>query len=287
MPSIAGFSPVMAQRNTKPTDGPMAIHSIRHLRARVAALHYKAFVRGLSGIAPYYLVNEFPKCGGTWLAQMLAMALDLPFRRNQPIKLEKAIVHGHFCNPIGLRNVVVLWRDPRDMLVSFYFHCFFMRQHGNELFVDMMRERAGYADFEDVRANMPRFLELIYGNPVSPRFTWPEFATVWLERPGAQQVRYEDLRRNAPGELQRLVLALTGAELPESRAADAADAYIFAKAKAKAEAEKRAAGQDGSAFVREGSVGGWRPYFSSEANDILSSQGYREPMVRLGYPDLG
>lgn len=267
-------------------DRLMTATSMAHLHVQLNAMRHKLYVRSFSAIAPYYIVNEFPKCGGTWLSQMLALAMDLPFRRNEPIRYEAAVTHGHFLNPVGLRNVVVLWRDPRDMLVSFYFHCFFIKQHGNGLMVKLMRERARFDDFDDVRANMPSFIQLISDNPLSPRFSWPDFAATWLEQPGTQQVRYEDMRSDAPSELQRIVVGLTGQELPASRAAAVADALTFEKAKANAEAEQEAAGEDGIAFVREGSVGGWHKYFSSQANDLLESQGYREPMLRLGYPDL-
>lgn len=265
----------------------MTVTSMKHFHVRLNALRHKLYIRGFSGIAPYYLVNEFPKCGGTWLCQMLAAAMEIEFRRNEPIRYESAVTHGHFLNPAGLKNVVVLWRDPRDMLVSFYFHCFFMQQHGNELMVKLMRERAMFDDFYDVRANMPDFIRLISKNPLSPRFSWPQFAKMWLERPGTQQVRYEDLRRNASSELQRIVKGLNGQELSVGRAAAAADAFTFERAKAKAEAEHSASGEGGVAFVREGSVGGWRKYFSPQANGILEAEGYREPMLLLGYPDLG
>ena len=36
----------------------------------------------LSGLLPIYIVNEFPKSGGTWLCRMLASALGMPFEDN-------------------------------------------------------------------------------------------------------------------------------------------------------------------------------------------------------------
>ena len=32
---------------------------------------------------PLYVVNEYPKSGGTWVGQMLSDALDIPFPRNR------------------------------------------------------------------------------------------------------------------------------------------------------------------------------------------------------------
>ena len=48
----------------------------RHIASRFAAARHKFYVRAFSGVAPYLLVNEFPKSGGTWLAQMMSEALD-------------------------------------------------------------------------------------------------------------------------------------------------------------------------------------------------------------------
>ena len=261
--------------------------ALPRFKARASALRHKSFVRAFSGIAPYFIVNEFPKCGGTWLSQMLAMAMNIPFRRNEPIRFEPAITHGHFRHPLGLKNVAVLWRDPRDMLVSFYFHCFFVNEVANKPLVKQMRARAAFGDFHDIRANLPSFIKLLSDRPVSPRFSWPEFSEVWVNRPGIVHTRYEDLRRDAPSELVRIVLELSGERLEPNRAAQIAAEFEFSKAKAKAIEKQEKSGGGELSFIREGSVGGWRKYFTEEANQILEIEGYREPMLRLGYPDLG
>lgn len=82
------------------------------------AVGHKAMVWAFSGWAPYKLVYEFPKSEGTWLALLLGDALELPSRRNQPIRLESSVTHGHFLSQLGLKNTVVMWRDPRDLMVS-------------------------------------------------------------------------------------------------------------------------------------------------------------------------
>jgi len=51
-------------------------------------------VRLLSGALPLYVVNEFPKSGGTWVGQMLGRALGLPFPRNRLPALRPSIMHG-------------------------------------------------------------------------------------------------------------------------------------------------------------------------------------------------
>lgn len=253
------------------------------LRRRLPAARHKAYVHVFSRFAPYYLVNEFPKSGGTFLAQMLAELLDLPFRRNAPIRFERSVTHGHFLRPWGLGKVVVIWRDPRDLLVSFYHHCYFVNEHHNAALVAMMKHRLPFADYEDVRGNLPAFIRFVSATPVTPRFTWPEFAKAWLERPSAIHTSYERLRDSTPAELSRIACELSGGAVLASRAAAVADAHRFDRVKASAEAAAAAKAGVEKSFVREGSMGGWRKHFTTEAEAELSAAGYAEPMMRLGY----
>lgn len=255
--------------------------SLVRIRARWPAVRHKAFVRGFSGLAPYYLVNEFPKSGGTWLAQMLSDVLDVPFRRNSPIRFERSVTHGHFLKSIGLRNVVVLWRDPRDLLVSFYYHCYFVNEHQNAELVQLMKQRNPFGDYTDIRANLPGFIRFLTDTPASPSFTWPEFAQVWAHRPDKVQTSYEALRADTPGELARVAKALTGTPLHEVRAEEVAERHSFARAKQAAEQERPADAE--LSFVREGSLGGWRRHFTPEADAALREGGYVEAMRGLGY----
>lgn len=259
----------------------------RHARSRLAvrahAFRHKAFVRLFSGIAPYYVVNEYPKSGGTWLAQMLAAAMALPFRRNEPVRLERSVTHGHFLGTFGLRNTVVLWRDPRDLIVSFYYHCYFIKEHGNSLLIELMKDRSRFSDYSDIRTNLPAFIHLISTHPVSPSFDWPDFARVWLKRPGTVQTTYEGLRANTPRELQRIVQALTGQPLDTARAHEVAAQFEFSRVKA--DADRKRTRTDEVSFVREGAVGGWKRHFSPEAEAALAEEGYFDAMRVLGYLD--
>ncbi|MEP1472107.1 MAG: sulfotransferase domain-containing protein [Halieaceae bacterium] len=228
-------------------------------------------MRTFSGLLPYYVVNEFPKSGGTWLAQMLSDALDVPFRRNAPIRFERSVTHGHFLYPLGLRNVVVLWRDPRDLLVSFYYHCYFINEHHNSTLVSMMKSRCPFKDYSNIFANLPYFIRFISETPVSPRFSWTEFVSVWARRPGTVQTSYAALRLNTAMELARVVHELTGAMLNAELAVEIADRHSFARAQKAAELQKK----DGSemSFVREGAVGNWQKHFSSDAFAAIRDTG--------------
>jgi hypothetical protein len=90
-------------------------------------------VHMLSGHLPLITVNEYPKSGGTWLAQMLSASLRLPFPRNKLPQICSSIMHGHYLNPWGMDNVVVMWRDGRDIMVSWYYHCLFKNERSMRL----------------------------------------------------------------------------------------------------------------------------------------------------------
>ena len=254
---------------------------IVRLKGRWPAVRHKTFVRAFSALAPFYLVNEFPKSGGTWLAQMLSDVLNLPFRRNAPIRIERSLTHGHFLSPFGLRNVVVLWRDPRDVLVSFYYHSYFVNEHQNAGLVRLMKQHCPFDDYSDIRTNLPDFIRFLTRKPVSPSFTWPQFAQTWAGRPGTVQTSYEALRADTPSELGRIVKALTGMSLPEGLATEAAERHSFSRAKQAAVRARPTAVE--MSFVREGALGGWRKAFSLEAEAVLQEDGYVEAMRGLGY----
>ena len=40
-----------------------------------------------------YVVNEYPKSGGSWVAEMLSEALGVPFPRNRLPMLRSSILH--------------------------------------------------------------------------------------------------------------------------------------------------------------------------------------------------
>lgn len=257
--------------------------SFIRIKGRWPAIRHHSFVRSFSGLAPYYIVNEFPKSGGTWLALMLSDALEIPFRRNEPIRLERSVTHGHFLKPFGLRNTVVLWRDPRDLLVSYYYHCYFVNEHHNAKLVQLMKVRCPFDSYADISSNLPTFIQFLTETPLSPSFSWPDFAQIWINRPGSLQTSYEALRADTPGELGRVVEMLTGRCLSDAQASEVAERHSFVRAKKEAERSWQESAQAEISFVREGALGGWRKHFTPEAEAALHKGGYFKFMKQLQY----
>jgi hypothetical protein len=227
---------------------------------------------------PLYVVNEFPKSGGTWVGQMLGRALDVPFPRNRFPVLGSQIMHGHYLSPRGMENVVVVWRDGRDVMVSWY-HQQLIPHEYNAAQVARSRRELRLKDYDDVRANLPLFIEYAFTRPHSPAFSWTEFVRRWHRREGVVHVRYEGLRRDTPGELRRIVAELTAKELSPRRAEAIAEEFSFERQSGRKRGE-----EDKKSFLRKGVVGDWRNVFTREARKVFDRYAGEE-LVLLGYEE--
>lgn len=246
------------------------------LSERCNELVRAGMVRLLSGPMPLYVVNEFPKSGGTWVGQMLGRALGVPFPRNSFPVARTSIMHGHYLSPLGIQNAVVVWRDGRDVLVSWY-HQQLIPHQWNDRQVARSRRELPPMDYEDVYANLPTFIEYAFTRPHSPGFSWTDFVRRWYWRSGAVHVRYEDLRRDAAAELRRVAGELTGEDIGPGRAAGIADEFSFER-----QAGRRSGEEDKGSFLRKGVVGDWKEQFSQEAREVFDRYAGKE-LVLLGY----
>lgn len=138
-----------------------------------------ALVHLFPGIFPLYIVNEYPKSGGTWLSKMLSDALNAPFPQNRLPVLRRSIIHGHYLHSWNMKNVVLLWRDGRDLLVSQYYHWLFKNERGNDKLVERTREELAFGNYRNIEKNLPEFMEYVYSKKSYPRFTWTEFVNAW------------------------------------------------------------------------------------------------------------
>ena len=230
----------------------------------------------LSSAVPLYVVNEFPKSGGTWVGQMLGRALGVPFPRNRFPVLKTSIMHGHYLNSWGIKNVVVAWRDGRDVMVSWY-HQQLIPHEWNERQVRRSRKELPLGDYGDVYGNLPAFIDYAFTRPHSPRFSWADFVRRWHGRKGAIHVRYEDLREDTTGELRRIVLGLTGKQVGSEEASAIAGEFSFER-----QAGRSAGEEDRRSFLRKGVVGDWRHHFSPEAREVFDRYAGEE-LILLGY----
>lgn len=234
-------------------------------------------VHGMSGALPLYIVNEYPKSGGTWVGNMLAAALELPFPRNCMPGLRSCVMHGHYYRRWGMKNVLVLWRDGRDVTVSWYHHCLFRNELHNAPLVEQVRRDLDFDDYEDVAANLPRFIEYSFTRQRHPPFSWADFVRQWHGAPSAVYTKYEDLRQDTASELVRLAHELADKELAGEDAAAIAERFSFEQM-----AGRNAGEEERHSFLRKGVVGDWQNHFSREARQLFDQLAGDE-LIALGY----
>ena len=233
----------------------------------------------LSKRLPIYLVPEYPKSGGTWFSQMLATALEVPFYRNtsaQPIR--SCVMSGHHLFSPNFHNVVVVVRDGRDCIVSAYFHMCFKNEINRQFGVERHRKHLGFKNYDDVQANLPRFIEYLFCVHAKRRFhfAWNEFINSWIDR-DFPVVRYEDLLVKPAAELARVVKALTGKDPGPERATEIVDQFSF-----KNMSGRRRGQESKTSFVRKGVSGDWKNYFSKSAR-IAFDKYAGDELIQVGY----
>jgi len=223
------------------------------------------------------LVNEYPKSGGSWMAQMLSEALDLPFPRNRLPSIGDSIMHGHY-KPKAINTPVVhICRDGRDVVTSFYFH----RLVSNTFSAAGEREKAlaklGIKDPNDVLTYMPRFIELLAKGDTHPGISWSQFIEDWNEHPRVvATVKYEDLLADAASELRRTCKAI-GQEIDETTAHSIANKFSF-----EAQTKRKQGSEDTGKYLRKGVAGDWKEKFSKEAKETFDHY-MGQGLITLGY----
>ncbi len=252
----------------------------RNISIKIDALQRYLMVNTCSSLLPLYIVAEYPKSGGSWVAQMLSEYLRLPFPRNQRPRFESCIIHGHMLYSASKKNVICVMRDGRDIITSLYFHSLFQNEKNSPRLVERTRRDLNYKDFDDIHHNLPHFIEYIHARDTSSRspfqFTWSHFVNSWTSQK-ACLVKYEDLIIDCSTALKKIIRHLSVDPIDESRLNKVIKQYSFAQQ------TKRQPGEESkSSFLRKGQPGDWKEKFSKEAAKVFHDHSGRE-LIRLGY----
>ena len=243
---------------------------------KIEALVRKVMCYFLSRYLPLYIVTEYPKSGGSWVSQMLSDYLDIPFPRNQFPKLQSSIMHGHYLYFPTMRNVFVVIRDGRDVMVSYYYHSLFKNERFNERLVAITRRKLQFSDYDDIEYNLPKFIEYKFTHEGYPRFTWSEFVNSWLDK-DVPIIKYENLLKDAVQELGRAIHKVCKTEPDKNRLW-----YIVEKYSFKNLAKRNPGEENKYSFLRKGIAGDWKNKFSKEAREVFNYFAGKE-LIRLGY----
>ena len=264
-------------------NGKWEMDNRNKLAIRIDALQRLIMLNTLSGYFPLYIVTEYPKSGGTWIGQMISAYLNIPFPRNRRPPLKSCLMHGHMLPNQRLENVVCVFRDGRDVMVSWYYHRLFPNDHNSPALVARSRAAMPFRDFEDIRTNLPHFIEYIFeeeSSSISPfKFTWSQFVDNWMQRQ-AIFVKYCDMIKNPHEELSRIIGELGEEEVDASKIASAVEMYSFEN-----QSGRKPGAESKHSFLRRGYPGDWRNKFSREAAVVFNRLGGRQ-LIKLGFePD--
>lgn len=244
----------------------------------------------------FYLVVEYPKSGGSWLGQMISSYFDIPFSRNSFPTYKMSLTHGHFVptkNSKYINKIYLLMRDGRDVMVSFYYHSLIWNEKNKLSPKDVIytRKKLNFSDYNDIRTNLPRFIEFVFDHNYSLFFkfnsygNWDSFNRKWLEHIEKDNsniiiTKYEDLLKDTKKELTRLIDLTQGEGLSDTEKIS----RIVRKYSFESQSKRKRGDENTSNFLRKGVSGDWESKFSKESADIFD-QYAGEMLIKLGYED--
>lgn len=239
---------------------------------------------------PDYLIMSHPKCGRTWLRLMIARACYNafpPMPQNEDEYLDLGRLHSHSSviptmnlshddvqlnTPSELERdkrkysntkIVFLARDPRDVVVSWYFQT-------NE------RAKAG---FDDMKSESPADYLV---NERGGLKTLIEFFNIWADQRKVPRefmlLTYEELRAEPLAQMRKLFEFLGCSDaIPDNAITEAVEYNKFDKMKERERqgeynhaAMKKFNSSENAFKTRRGKVGGYADYFSDEQITLLN-----------------
>lgn len=242
-----------------------------YLARNVAARATRRIARRWGASLEMFSVAEYPKSGGTWLGRMLSDCLDLPLiqKTRLPVAMP-CVLHGHWAPDPDPTNTIYVYRDGRDVMVSYYFHVLRAPDHGPN-------KRPSYLTGE-VRKDLPKFIETESRNPRSSKLAWSEHVQSWLSLEHVPRVSYEELLSDTESALQGVLNDLHQT-VSVSRIGDAVDRHSFTRLSQRAPGD-----EDSASFLRKGIAGDWRNHFTQTAARAFEAS-HGNALRALGYEE--
>lgn len=244
---------------------------------KLNGLSRHAVVRGATNLfARPIVLTEYPKSGGTWLSQMMSAAVGIPYPRNRLPHFGSQIIHGCYLTVNSNVDTVVVWRDGRDTMVSYYYHIMFEKPITSAKFSRKMKALLEISDPADIAPKMPAFIEWAFTGGY-PGYSWSDFVNRWHGRKGPVFTSYEAVSENPLRELRRVLDHFGRRPYSEDELAEIVSAFSFER-----QTNRKRGEEDVNSFVRKGIVGDWKNVFNDEAREVFNHFAGRE-LKLLGY----
>jgi hypothetical protein len=233
-------------------------------------------------------IVTYPKSGTVWLSFLIANTIKRDVNEDLNLKTFGNYVHDvndqyfsgshlrefsslpdprffyvHAPYDKSFPKVIYVLRDPRNVMISYYHHT-----------------RMTNADYS---SSIREFIESIDHFPCE----WDQHVTGWLigQRQPICLVRYEDLHKDTPGTLKRVLdfagLSYTDADLQRAVKSSSFDRMQTLETK-HGLGGSEVLSNTNERFVRKGKVGGWRDELDEEDIRIIE-QKYGSVMLEVGY----
>ncbi|WP_353777093.1 sulfotransferase domain-containing protein [Winogradskyella sp. 3972H.M.0a.05] len=251
------------------------------------------YINSITLLNKSVLVVEYPKSGGTWLAQLLSGSLDLPFPRNQYPVLQRAVYHSHY-QPKYLigKNEHIVWllRDGRDIMVSSYFYHLIWNDKNRKdpKLVNYYRDNLKFKDYSDIKTNLSEYIEFLFTDkPSKLKFfnhpgNWTDYNNKWLkatkDHKNIYSIKYEDMLNDTSEALTNLHTKMfPDKEVDQNIIKQVVDKYSFENQ------TKRSRGEENTnSFLRKGISGDWKNYFDENSKAVFKKHA-GDMLIKLGY----
>jgi len=277
-----------------------ALNSGRALSLKITEL----IAHHLGSKIGFVYIGGYPKSGTTWISQLVAHYLDLPFIRPfsaMPLTF-KCVVHHHWNYHPSLDRSIYVIRDGRDVMVSSYMAAMRVYQARGQAIHSLERKAirnlvgnfgnyshvyrrlnhlfgAGF-DPWNVERNLPIFIEGEMSKPIrwSVHQGWPAHVSSWRIRSvNTTFVKYEDMLQDSIAELSKALMELVESDINEREVRLTVDRYSFERKTGRVPGT-----EDRMSFARKGVKGDWQNHFSQEARQVFDHYA-GDLLVELGY----
>ncbi|MFT4567958.1 MAG: hypothetical protein ACI9FN_002926 [Saprospiraceae bacterium] len=248
-----------------------------YLNIKAGAMQRYILWHYMASVTNHIRVTEFPKSGGTWLCQMLAALLNLPFPRNQAMTWRQGIFHSHYAGPSGNTKTILLVRDGRDVMVSAYYHFIVGHDLNPSFLTKQWRKKLGAKDFQNIEKHLPVFINIFFthfkvGGLV---MNWSSYIDSFdLNSPYIYVVKYEDLLQDCVTTMHILLNWLNYSSISEERINKVVAEFSFQNITGRS-----AGDEDSSQFLRKGIAGDWKNVFTEEAK--LLFENWAKPQLKI------
>jgi hypothetical protein len=223
-------------------------------------------------------VIEFPKCGGTWVSNVLRSYLQVD-KKNGTTRLLKtnSVIQKHSKFKFYFRKNVIVYREPKDVFTSFYFHEIYFR---NKKEIRFFRDLYNYSETDNDFNNFNRYLsaKIEFPRKSIPYFSYQDFYDSWKEIPKVE-VKYECLKKDPVKEFRK-ILQYLGIMVDEIRLKNAIEKNSFQNI------SQREVGEENKySHLRKGTVGDWKNVFAKESVEKVNIN--MTKLIRdLGYENI-